>query len=137
MTDALPLASRPVHLGAGAVAVPQPEFPAEFAGAMAWYEDYGRRTLGDGAEGRLVSMHRFSRNWDSWEMHPQGHEVVVCVAGAMVLVQELADGFVRRIGLGEGDYAINAPGVWHTADVDASATALFITAGLDTLGRPR
>jgi hypothetical protein len=39
--------------------------------------------------------------------------------------------------LGGGDYAINDPGVWHTADVDGSATVLFITAGLGTEHRPR
>lgn len=137
MNGALPLAIRPVHLGAGAVALPQPEFPSDFAGTMAWYEDYGRRTEGDGAEGRLVSMHSFSQDWDSWEMHPQGDELVVCVAGRIVLVQELADGSVRRIELRDGDYAINPPGTWHTADVAQSATALFITAGMGTQGRPR
>ncbi len=32
---------------------------------------------------------------------------------------------------------INEPGVWHTADVESTATALFITAGLGTEHRPR
>ena len=36
-----------------------------------------------------------------------------------------------------GEYAINPPGVWHTADVESEATALFITAGLGTELRPR
>ena len=35
------------------------------------------------------------------------------------------------------EYAINAPGVWHTADVTGEATALFITAGKGTEHRPR
>ena len=39
--------------------------------------------------------------------------------------------------LGAGEYAINDPGTWHTADVDGSATALFITAGQGTEHRPR
>ena len=41
------------------------------------------------------------------------------------------------VELGEGQYAINEPGVWHTADVAGEATALFITAGLGTEHRPR
>ena len=41
---------------------------------------------------------------------------------------------IRRDG---GEYVINAPGVWHTADVEGSATALFITAGAGTEHRPR
>jgi len=39
--------------------------------------------------------------------------------------------------LNAGQYAINAPGVWHTADVSGKATALFITAGMGTQHRPR
>jgi hypothetical protein len=36
-----------------------------------------------------------------------------------------------------GQYAINEPGTWHTADVTGETTALFITAGLGTQHRPR
>ena len=36
-----------------------------------------------------------------------------------------------------GEYAINPPGTWHTADVDHEATGLFITAGMGTEHRPR
>ena len=129
----LPLATRPVHLGRGAAAVPQPEF----TGAPSWYEDYARRTEGDGAEGRLVSMHDFTRDWDGWEMHPSGDEVVICVSGAIVLAQEMPDGSMRRIALAQGEFAINPAGVWHTADIAEAATAVFITAGAGTETRPR
>ena len=88
-------------------------------------------------EGRLVSLHSFAESWDSWEMHPRGHEVVVCTAGTIVLTQEFPDGRVEQVTLSPGDYAINDPGVWHTADVEAEATALFITAGEGTQHRPR
>ena len=47
------------------------------------------------------------------------------------------DGVVRTVQLGEGDATVNAPGVWHTADVDGTATALFVTAGTGTEVRPR
>ena len=46
-------------------------------------------------------------------------------------------GATTQVTLGAGDYAINAPGVRHTADVAAPVTALFITAGLGTEHRPR
>ena len=36
-----------------------------------------------------------------------------------------------------GEYAINEPGNWHTADVDGEATAIFITAGIGTQMRGR
>ena len=121
-----------IHLGLGATAVPQPPFSGG-----SWYEGYGTRHDGDGADGRLVSLHSFSQNWDVWEMHPLGEEVVLCTAGAMTLHQEFADGTTATVTLGAGDYAINPRGCWHTADIADSATAVFITAGLGTEGRPR
>ena len=129
------LESFPIHLGKGATAVAQPEFPADER-AMQWYMDYGARHAEDGEEGRLVSMFRFSENWPSWEMHPTGEEVVVCVAGSMTLIQEI-DGEEVRTALRPGEYAINPRGVWHTADIDGDATGFFVTAGAGTQGRPR
>ena len=126
------LSDHPIHLGLGATAKAQPRFTG-----MEWYEEYGRRNAADGTEGRLVSMHSFTESWDSWEMHPHGHEVVVCTSGEITLTQEHPDGRVDRVTLGPGDYAINDPGVWHTADVREQATALFITAGEGTEHRPR
>jgi mannose-6-phosphate isomerase-like protein (cupin superfamily) len=126
------LAECPVHLGLGATAMPQPRFTG-----MDWYADYAARHASDGAEGRLVSYYDFSESWTSWEMHPAGDELVVCIAGSITLHQEHADGRREQVTLGSGDYAINPPGTWHTADVDGQATALFITAGMGTQHRPR
>lgn len=126
------LGSHPIHLGLGATAVPQPEFDG-----MEWYDAYGARHDEDGAEGRLVSQFSFSESWDSWEMHPAGAEVVICVAGIIALIQQAPDGQLTHVTLGPGDYAINPPGVWHTADVNGAASAIFITSGLGTQHRPR
>ena len=122
----------PVHLGDGATVVPQ----EPFTGTPDWYERYGARTVADGIEGRLVSLHTFAEPWTTWEMHPHGEELVLCTGGAITLHQEV-DGDVRTVTLGEGDATINPPGVWHTADVDGTATALFVTAGTGTEVRPR
>jgi len=129
MPNSLP--KTPVHLGLGATVVVEPPFTG-----MEWYEAYGGRHQQDGKEGRLVSMHTFDAPWDSWEMHPAGAELVLCTAGSITLVQEI-DGEHVRTTLGPGEYAINAPGVWHTADVAGSATAVFITAGMGTEVRSR
>ena len=126
------LEERPIHLGLGAAAVPQPPFTG-----MEWYAAYGERHDGDGAEGRLVSMHTFTQPWDAWEMHPAGDEVVLCLEGAMTLYQEHADGRADTVRIEAGEYAINPPGTWHTADIEGEAKALFITAGLGTEHRPR
>jgi quercetin dioxygenase-like cupin family protein len=125
--------TNPLHLGLGAKAIVQPDF----TGDMDWYAAYGARHDGDGAEGRLVSMHRFTQNWDSWEMHPLGDEVVVCTSGEMTLHQEHPDGRCESLTIRAGEYAINPPGTWHTADIADEATALFITAGMGTENRPR
>ncbi|MCA0903200.1 cupin [Qipengyuania aquimaris] len=127
------LADSFLHLGLGATAVPQPPFE----GGMDWYEGYGQRHGSDGREGRLVSQHSFAEDWDSWEMHPLGEEVVICTAGSMVLTQEFPDGRRETLTLEAGEYAINPAGVWHIADVEAYATAIFITAGEGTQHRPR
>ena len=84
-----------------------------------------------------MTMHTFTKSWEMWDMHPRGSEVVLCTAGSMKLHQEMADGQVKVVTLGPGQYAINDPGIWHTADVDDAATALFVTAGLDTQHRSR
>lgn len=127
------LTKYPVHLGLGATATIEPEF----TGSMDWYQDYATRHSKDGNEARLVSMHAFSESWDMWEMHPNGSEVVLCVAGTLTLHQEAADGSTATVLLESGHYAINEPGVWHTADVASEATVLFITAGSGTQHRPR
>lgn len=126
------LFTHPVHLGLAAKALAQPAFTG-----MDWYEAYGARHAADGAEGRLVTIYRFTESWDSWEMHPAGDEVVLCTAGRMTLHQEHADGTAATVTIGPGEYVINPPGCWHTADVEDEATALFITAGLGTTHRPR
>ena len=120
-----------VHLGLGAIAETLPPFTG-----MQWYAEYSASHASDGAEGRLVSMHRFTADWDVWEMHPVGSEMVLCTAGAISLVQEIGGKQVRT-ELGPGQYAINPPGVWHTADVADRAEAVFMTAGEGTQHRPR
>ena len=140
MSDsATPIGTHPIHLGLGATAEVEPEFTGE----MSWYGGYTERHADDGAEGRLVTMHSFDESWDVWEMHPVGTEVVLCTAGLITLHQEHSDGTTATVSLAAGEYAINPPGTWHTADVGSVAgpggagTVLFITAGLGTEHRPR
>ena len=122
----------PIHLGLGATADVLPDFD----GSGEWYMNYGMQTAGDGAEGRLVSWHTFDGAWDVWEVHPHGTEVVVCTAGIIELVQRIDDEDVIT-RLNPGEYAINAPGVWHSANDTGPCSAIFITAGMGTENHPR
>jgi len=121
----------PIHLGRGGRAVRQPAFDG-----MAWYAAYTERHGADGSDGRLVQQFSFGESWTSWERHPAGDEVVICTEGEITLFQELPEG-TRSVTLRPGDYAINPPGIWHTADIAGRATGLFITVGWGTEHRPR
>lgn len=123
------LASTPIHLS-GTAADPVPGFD----GSPGWFERYAAEHAGPGF---LVTSFSFDAPWDSWEMHPHGHEVVVCTAGTITLHQELLSGEVRTVVLREGQFVVNEPGTWHTADVDGPATGLFITSGEGTTHRGR
>ena len=127
------ITATPFHLGLGATVEQLPPFD----GTMEWYGSYGASTAADGGEGRLVSWHEFDESWDSWEVHPNGSELVVCCSGAITLIQEWPDGANATVQLAPGQAAVNAPGVWHTADVENHASVLFITAGLGTEHRAR
>lgn len=125
------LTENPIHLGLDATSTVEPRFSG-----LDWYVDYAERHASDGKDGRLVSTHTFDKSWDTWEAHPHGSEVVLCLSGEITLIQKLGQ-TEKRIELKAGDYAINSPGVWHTADVLEEATALFITSGKDTKHKKR
>ena len=128
------LDTQPIHLGLGASAIVEPAFTGND-----WYEAYAARHEGDGVEGRVVMQYAFSESWGMWEVHPLGAEVVLCVDGRVTLIQQGEDGGETRVTLEAGDYAINPPGVWHTADIAPGehANCVFITAGAGTDHRPR
>ena len=63
--------------------------------------------------------------------------VVLCTDGAITLHQEHADGSTATGTLNAGEYAVNPPGTWPTADVASTATAVFITSGVGTEHRGR
>jgi len=130
--EPFPLTRFPVHLGLGATAVRLDEFD----GTPEWYERYGLGHASDGVEGRLVTFHTFTGPWSTWEMHPNGAELVACVEGRITLHQEI-DGDDCAVVVDSGQAIINPPGVWHTADVEGKASAFFITAGRGTELRER
>ena len=54
-------------------------------------EAYATAVAEDGAEGRMVMVFEGSRSWDTWERHPAGDEVVICLSGRMTVIREIED----------------------------------------------
>jgi len=67
-----------------------------FDGSPGWFE---RDAADHPGPGFLVSSFTFDRPWDSWEVHPGGHELVVCTGGTITLHQEAASGERRTVTL--------------------------------------
>jgi mannose-6-phosphate isomerase-like protein (cupin superfamily) len=84
----------------------------------------------------LVTTSTFHEDWPSWEVHPNGDEIVCLLSGAVTFVFERAGGN-EQISLDRsGDFAFVPQGIWHTAKTRVPTVMLFITAGEGTLGRP-
>ena len=83
----------------------------------------------------LVTTHVFDGDWSTWEMHPNGDEVVCLLDGAVTFILE-ENGARRTVELAEsGAFVVVPKGTWHTARVSARARMLFITAGEGTQHR--
>ena len=119
-----------VHLGADGQAVPL-EVNDKF------WENLGSGHLDHLGSGRLVSQMTFTENWATWEMHPQGEEIVCLLSGAMDLILS-QEGIERSVSLtSPGSFVIVPRGTWHTANVLVPGAMLFITPGDGTEHRPR
>lgn len=83
----------------------------------------------------LIACHSFSENWPSWEVHPNGDEIVVLLSGSATFILEI-DGKPRTVNLSRaGEYVVVPRGVWHTAHIKEAAKMLFITPGEGTQNR--
>lgn len=87
-------------------------------------------------EGRLLSSYSFSEDWNVWEMHPSGEELVCLLSGAVDFVLEQS-GTHSVIELrSAGSFILVPRGVWHTAKARAPSSMMFITPGEGTDHRP-
>lgn len=86
-------------------------------------------------ENWLITEFRFEEDWQSWEMHPHGEEIVYLLSGEMDLMLE-KDGNLQTLEL-RGKGAVVIPqGTWHTAKVFAPSNMLIMTRGKETEIRP-
>lgn len=91
--------------------------------------------LGEFHNEYLVVSHAFETDWDMWEMHPMGDEIVCLLSGSATFILE-REGRPHAIELSEsGRYVIVPKGTWHTAKAHGPCRMLFITAGEGTQHR--
>lgn len=119
-----------IHLGPDGTAVPLAVTESFWAGLGSGRFD----RLGPG---RLVSQFGCTESWASWEMHPNGEELVVLVSGSVDLIVS-ADGQESCVRLRlPGELAVVPRGAWHTADVHELSMMLFVTPGDGTEHKSR
>ena len=83
----------------------------------------------------LIACHTFEHDWPTWEIHPNGDEVVILLSGKATLLLE-QEQERREIQLEQaGDYLIVPRNTWHTARISEKSKMLFVTPGEGTLNR--
>ena len=120
--SALDLASTFVVLQPDQSAVPVAVTPTIWQELDQRFEDFKGRVL--------VSCFSFERDWDTWEMHPAGDELVCLLSGRASLELE-GRGIVAELSA-PGTYVIVPRGTWHTAHTNVATKMLFVTPGEGT-----
>lgn len=83
----------------------------------------------------LVSVTAQTRDWPQWEMHPNGHELLVMLDGRLEITLD-QDGRVSTALLEPGAAVLVPPGAWHVAKVLEPGNMLGVTYGEGTQHRP-
>ena len=86
-------------------------------------------------ENWLITEFYFEEDWQTWEMHPHGEEIVYLLSGSMDLILE-RDGISEKIELRGKGLVIIPEETWHTAKVFEPSNMLVITLGKETQIRP-
>jgi mannose-6-phosphate isomerase-like protein (cupin superfamily) len=92
--------------------------------------------LGDFRNEYIVVTSTFSEDWSSWEIHPNGDEVVFLLSGRVRMILETPGGNTEVVLEKTGDFAFVPRGTWHTGKTNTTTTMFFITAGAGTRVRP-
>jgi len=126
MTEAFTLDRIYIHLK------PDERALAMEGGAAFWAGIEERRDLD---QGRLMGISNQSADWDHWERHPAGEEVLTLLSGEMELVLDLPGGEQRTL-LVPGQTCVVPCGAWHRGIVRKPGQLLFVTPGAGTEHRP-
>ena len=97
-----------------------------------FYEDLERH-FPDFAGHILIQRFSFEADWPTWEVHPEGDEIVFLLQGSVDFVLWV-DGTEQVVRVDEpGSYVVVPAATWHTARPHAPTTMLFFTPGNGTL----
>ena len=91
--------------------------------------------FGNFAGHTLIASFSFDDDWPTWEIHPNGDEVVCLMCGdaEMILATDSGHQTVRLTA--PGSFIVVPRNTWHTAKVHAPTTMLFVTPGEGTENR--
>jgi mannose-6-phosphate isomerase-like protein (cupin superfamily) len=85
--------------------------------------------------GRLITQFDCSADWESWEIHPLGDELVLLLSGRVELLLERTAG-VDSVKLAKpGQFVVIPRDTWHTARVTEKSSLIFVTPGKGTRHR--
>lgn len=82
-------------------------------------------------EGRLMGVIGQSADWDHWERHPAGEEILTLLSGEMELVLDMPECEQRTV-VKAGETFIVPRGIWHRALVQEAGRLMFVTPGAGT-----
>ena len=88
-----------------------------------------------GVLGTLVTVHTGDSDWTTWEMHPEGAEILVLLEGRLTMVLDGPAG-VEEHAMAAGATLIVPAGTWHRALIAEPIRMLFLTYGAGTTHRP-
>lgn len=126
MAKAFSLDSTYIHLG------PDESARTMEGGATFWAGIAGRTDL---EAGRLMGKTGQSKDWDHWERHPAGDEILVLLSGEMDVVLDTPGG-EERTRVRAGETFVVPKGVWHRGIVHKPGELMFVTPGAGTDHKP-
>jgi len=126
MTQAFSLDGTYIHLR------PDESALAMEGGAKFWAGIAARRDLD---LGRLMGSTGQNADWDHWERHPAGEEILVLLSGELELVLDTGEGEQHAV-IKAGQTFIVPKGVWHRGIVKKPGQLMFVTPGAGTEHRP-
>ena len=99
-------------------------------------DKFWSESVSDLPAGRLVSQLETKTSWPTWEMHPNGDEMILQLSGQIQLLFG-TDADHTSLVLQPGQFLVVPMGIWHTANALGTSKALFITQGSGTLTKTR